>query len=56
MSELTPFAVDTELRYTEPPVPGWKYGQMADATPEGKEWVKRTDAGFKFVDTTLTSP
>jgi len=56
MSELTPFAVDTKPKYTEPPVPGWKYGQKADATPQGKEWAEGANAGFKFVDTAAADP
>lgn len=56
MSELPPFAVGTKPKFTERPVPGWKYGQKVDTTPEGKEWVEGESAGFKFVDTATFEP
>jgi hypothetical protein len=47
---LPAFDSSKSFEYTQPPNPGWKYGQPVGTTPEGKAWVEGEKAGWKVVD------
>jgi hypothetical protein len=38
------------FRYTEPPIPGWKYGQKIDSTEEGRKWMAGERQGWTVIN------
>lgn len=55
-STLPPFYPGPSGSLTEPPNPGWKYGEGYRASVGGEEWAKGAVEGWKSVDTSSTSP
>ena len=50
-SNVPPFIPNTTgFTKTEPPHPGWTYGQGVDATAEGRAWAEGEKAGWKTID------
>jgi len=38
------------------PNPTWTWGQKVETTPEGREWMKGTESGWKTIDTSRDDP
>jgi len=53
-SSLPPFDHNRKWVVTEPPNPGFQWGQKVDATEEGRMWLKGLESGFETVDTAKT--
>ena len=51
---LPPFNHNRKWVTTEPPNPGFHWGQKVDATEEGQMWLKGLESGFEIVDTAKT--
>ncbi|KAF5356546.1 hypothetical protein D9758_008295 [Tetrapyrgos nigripes] len=41
---------NTPVTYTQPPNPGWKFGQRVEETEEGKKWVQGEKEGWRRID------
>ena len=56
-SNLPPYdPVATEFKITDMPNPSWTFGQVVEATPEGKKWAEGEAAGWTVIDTSKTAP
>jgi len=51
---VPPFDHNRKWVITEPPNPGFHWGQKVDATEEGRMWLKGLESGFEIVDTAKT--
>ena len=45
-----------EFKYTTSPNTGFKYGQKADATEQGKQWLEGEKAGWTHLDPDKMQP
>lgn len=51
-SELPPFDVNNEFKFTQSPNPGWSFGQGIESTPAGRAWAEDGEkAGWTVIDT-----
>jgi len=48
---VPPFNSTTHSTYTQSPNPSWAYGEKADTTPAGKDWLAGESAGWKVYNT-----
>ncbi|KAL0574245.1 hypothetical protein V5O48_007716 [Marasmius crinis-equi] len=49
-ANLPSFNHDASFVRTEPPNPGYKFGDRVDATPEGRKWLEGEKEGWKTID------
>jgi hypothetical protein len=54
-SQRPPFNSAPAFRLTEPPNPGWKYGEGYEGSAGAEEWKKGEEEGWKTIDTSNAS-
>lgn len=50
-ASLPPFNPAPTTRQSEPPNPGWKYGEGYEGSVGADKWAKEAEAGYKSIDT-----